>query len=384
MISKPFSGFRIRQTFSLIAVIALLLPAFTSAEIYKYQDAQGRWHFTDTPPRDNNRVKRVDIKQQRDTDTTALAVGHEASDTNLKSNLEQRFKPSSAPELATLSVVTVESRLGSGSGFFVSEQCHIVTNRHVLRPTETRSWEASQAAMQDMEARLEKGQRWLQDENDRLARVERALTQRRAYLDSLPQNQYRADEEKEYRQYKKLYTRDLAARDTYQQTLQREEKEFDKRQSDFDLDSTMARVARTFEVVMKDGSRRKAQLLHLSNDHDLALLQIKRCASPSLTLAADSSLRQGDRIFSIGSPLGRRDHLTAGIITNIQRDAIVIDAQILPGNSGGPLINEQGRVLGVNTLKFSRDNPLTEGFGIAIPAHIVSEELGPFLPVEAE
>ena len=163
-----------------------------------------------------------------------------------------------------------------------------------------------------------------------------------------------------------------------------EEKEFDKRQSDFDLDSTMARVARTFEVVMKDGSRRKAQLLHLSNDHDLALLQIKRCASPSLTLAADSSLRQGDRIFSIGSPLGRRDHLTAGIITNIQRDAIVIDAQILPGNSGGPLINEQGRVLGVNTLKFSRDNPLTEGFGIAIPAHIVSEELGPFLPAEAE
>ena len=69
--------------------------------------------------------------------------------------------------------------------------------------------------------------------------------------------------------------------------------------------------------------------------------------------------------------------MTSGIITSLKRDQIVIDAQILPGNSGGPLINSQGLVIGINTWKLlANDSKGLDGFGVAIAADRLLSEFG--------
>ena len=77
--------------------------------------------------------------------------------------------------------------------------------------------------------------------------------------------------------------------------------------------------------------------------------------------------------MAIGSPLGVSDSLTAGIVTKSSRDHLFTDTQILPGNSGGPLINADGLVLGVNTAVLSQ-NKNANGLGMAIYASRVRSE----------
>ena len=78
-------------------------------------------------------------------------------------------------------------------------------------------------------------------------------------------------------------------------------------------------------------------------------------------------------VFAVGSPLGLADNMTAGVVTRVRGDHIMTDAKILPGNSGGPLITETGKVIGINTLKLAR-NANAEGFGLAIPVGVASAQ----------
>ena len=82
---------------------------------------------------------------------------------------------------------------------------------------------------------------------------------------------------------------------------------------------------------------------------------------------------QGMSVFAVGSPLGLADAMTKGVVTRVRRDHIMTDAKILPGNSGGPLITEDGKVIGINTLKLAR-NADAEGFGLAIPVRVASQQ----------
>ncbi len=82
----------------------------------------------------------------------------------------------------------------------------------------------------------------------------------------------------------------------------------------------------------------------------------------------------------MGSPLGLKDIVTSGIIIRTRSDQIVTDTQILPGNSGGPLTNEEGDVLGVNTQKLSSTQSVgSEGFGIVIPVKFIRQEFAAYL-----
>ena len=84
-------------------------------------------------------------------------------------------------------------------------------------------------------------------------------------------------------------------------------------------------------------------------ENDLALIMVRE--EIPVILAA-SSARVGDRVVAIGSPLGFAGTLTTGIISQVYSDAYQTDAAINPGNSGGPLLNMEGKLLGVNTLGF--------------------------------
>jgi serine protease Do len=90
------------------------------------------------------------------------------------------------------------------------------------------------------------------------------------------------------------------------------------------------------------------------NGVDLALLKINRQKKlPTLSLGSQKSIQVGDRVYAIGSPLGeeRFGTLTAGMVSSLRDGgrSIQHDAAISPGSSGGPLLNDNGEVIGVNT-----------------------------------
>lgn len=121
-----------------------------------------------------------------------------------------------------------------------------------------------------------------------------------------------------------------------------------------------------------------AKILGRHKESDLALLKIEATHLPAIKLRDDIAVRQGELAFAIGSPEGLRDTVTMGIISSIARqtetnDAIFYiqtDAPLNPGNSGGPLVDVDGNLLGINTFMLT-DSGGSEGLGFAIPASIV-------------
>jgi 2-alkenal reductase len=148
--------------------------------------------------------------------------------------------------------------------------------------------------------------------------------------------------------------------------------------------------ASTLEVVFYDGSTRSASLVGDDPLMDLALLKIEGSVPGYLALGNSDALRQGETVIAIGSPLGEfKNSVTVGVVSALHRtlsadapeDLIQTDAAINSGNSGGPLLNMQGEIVGINTLVY-RDQGMSsvriEGLGFAVPSNIarrVSEQI---------
>jgi serine protease Do len=123
----------------------------------------------------------------------------------------------------------------------------------------------------------------------------------------------------------------------------------------------------------------EAKVLGTHKQSDLALLKVEATRLPALPLRNDVRVRQGELVFAIGSPEGLRDSVTMGIVSSVARQTdpndpmmyIQTDTALNPGNSGGPLVDIDGNVVGINTLILSQGGG-NEGLGFAIPAAIVN------------
>ena len=134
------------------------------------------------------------------------------------------------------------------------------------------------------------------------------------------------------------------------------------------------------EVTMPpDQSRYKAKVLMRDQAHDLALIQIdpKKKLSAFLHLGDSDALQVGQKVLAIGNPFGLAGTLTTGIVSSLHRkiqsedrgdleDMIQTDAAINSGNSGGPLLDSQGNVIGINTAIYG-PNGGSVGIGFAMP-----------------
>ena len=115
-------------------------------------------------------------------------------------------------------------------------------------------------------------------------------------------------------------------------------------------------------------------------ENDLAVLRLEGDGLlPTAAFADSDDLTVGDKVYAIGNPLGYelRGTLTDGIVSAINRDVevdgavrtlIQTNAALNSGNSGGPLINEYGQVVGINVIKMSSRYSTIEGLGFAIPS----------------
>ena len=134
-------------------------------------------------------------------------------------------------------------------------------------------------------------------------------------------------------------------------------------------------------VTLQDGTKLKAQVVGRDDKTDLALLKIDAGRPlPFVALADAAKPRVGDWVLAVGNPFGLGGSVNAGIVSAQGRDInagpyddyIQIDAPINRGNSGGPLFDAQGRVIGVNTAIFSPTGG-NVGIGFAIPADTVRD-----------
>ena len=149
----------------------------------------------------------------------------------------------------------------------------------------------------------------------------------------------------------------------------------------------VVRNAQAVEVGLKDGRKLAADPVVLAPDLDLAVLRIQGKDLPSLPIGDSSKLEVGDYVVAIGNPFGLGQTVTSGIISatdrplgrNDSRRFLQTDAPINPGNSGGPLIDLDGRIIGINSALFSPSQ--TEagagsvGIGFAIPGNDVKKVL---------
>jgi len=134
-----------------------------------------------------------------------------------------------------------------------------------------------------------------------------------------------------------------------------------------------------FTVDMSDGRLFDAVLIGADKATDIAVLRIEASGLSQVTVADSDSLRTGDLAFAVGYPLGLDQTLTMGVISGLGRsglgdaveDYIQTDAAVNSGNSGGPLLDSRGRLIGINTSILSGGGGGNDGIAFAVPTRIM-------------
>jgi serine protease Do len=242
--------------------------------------------------------------------------------------------------------VLIETGWGIGSGFIIDDQCHVITNRHVVETDGSRMANAvvrepdTRAAMAEAQDRLAEAiyraeQRLRMLRNQPAANLERFELERRI----AEMRQQLADPSK----YVKKYVANAV----------------DK----------AARVG--FTAKLPDGTKYDSLYAKFAKDMDLALFQLPANRCPHISPGRSKGIAFGQRLYTIGNPSGMAYTVTSGVFSGERMDGatrlLQTDAPINPGNSGGPLITEDGRVIGVNTMVLRN----TQGIGFALPIEAV-------------
>jgi len=142
----------------------------------------------------------------------------------------------------------------------------------------------------------------------------------------------------------------------------------------------------TVVVRFADGEEVEGTVLGGTTGADVAVVQVDRTGLPAADLALDEDAQVGQMAIALGSPWGLQGTVTAGIISAVDqaipsggsaRAVLQTDAAINPGNSGGPLVDREGRVIGINVSIFSLSGA-NDGVGFAVPidvAHDIAERV---------
>lgn len=242
--------------------------------------------------------------------------------------------------------VSIETPFGSGSGFFIHNEW-IVTNRHVI--------EINAEKVQQAKAKYEKARKFIDLEEQKLRGF-------RKKLPTIP---------------------DGPAKSQFIMIIEQKEQELGEALGKLKgIEDQLDRLERPthasdIKIILADGSEYFANYLLVSDNYDLAILSLF-ADNHKILRRGHGALAQGDKVYTIGSPVGLRHTVTSGIFSGYRKrnsDNHVLlqtDAPINPGNSGGPLIDEHGFVHGINTSILAN----TEGIGFAIPIDAVFTEFG--------
>jgi serine protease Do len=124
----------------------------------------------------------------------------------------------------------------------------------------------------------------------------------------------------------------------------------------------------TAQVLLDDGRTVKGVLIKRDPEHDLAALQLEVSDLSAATIGDSRKVRPGELVLAVGNPMGEVGAVSAGIVYAIHEDWIQADVRLAPGNSGGPLADAGGEVIGINSM-------IAGGLAVAVPAQVVKDFL---------
>lgn len=133
------------------------------------------------------------------------------------------------------------------------------------------------------------------------------------------------------------------------------------------------------KVSLPGGEELPAKTVAVDREADLALLQVEATDLPAAEIGDSRALRAGNWVYAVGHPWGVQAAAAGGVVIGVgrgwpqvpspERDWLVVDVALRPGNSGGPLVDAEGRVVGINTMMAGAE------IGVAIPSHVAEEFL---------
>lgn len=263
---------------------------------------------------------------------------------SISNKLLKDFPPRNNIERADLATVFITTAWGSGSGFFINDKCQIITNKHVV--------EYDKAKLGDAEELAEKLKLVIEEDNETLT--------------VMYSNIYRAKSDAQKDRLQEQYN-------FYEKKVEEKQSTYDELMSQINNVGGSSSILDT-EVTLKNGQVYNVVSFNLSRDSDLAVLDINGVDCPYLDTNTEENLALGVKVFTIGNPSGLQHTVTSGIVSGYRESEnkhfIQTDAPINPGNSGGPLVDTDGKVIGINTMILSE----AEGIGFAIPVNVVFEE----------
>ena len=136
---------------------------------------------------------------------------------------------------------------------------------------------------------------------------------------------------------------------------------------------------RSLQVALPDGHKFSAQVVAHDGSRDIAALSVDAADLPTIELGDSRSLRPGQWVLALGHPWGVAGAVTAGVVAGVgkqlpemphsEREWIAVSLHLRPGHSGGPLVDDHGRLVGINTMMAGPD------VGLAVPVHVVKRFL---------
>jgi len=143
-------------------------------------------------------------------------------------------------------------------------------------------------------------------------------------------------------------------------------------------------------ALLNDQTKFPISVISMSRNHDLALILVMASSQPPhLSIRDPGTLIPGERLFAIGASAGLQATITDGVFTGFRKlkktngQVIQFSAPVNPGNSGGPLVDEKGRAVGVVSMKYRKRRGIpVSGVGFGVLSRHIKEEYGDYLPQE--
>jgi hypothetical protein len=303
-----------------------------------------------------------------------------ATAVDLQERLSRRFPPRNEVEKATHATVAIKTSSGSGSGFFITEDGYILTNKHVVKGSEIMLKERGQrldedkTTLKECKLWLDKEEVWLRQQEVWFSKTGAVLEKMSKRIRSAADKTYFNALVSEYNARRANYDRrraDYNSLLSIYKSKKRRHNEVRKAFNDLQLRSF---YEHGFTILLVDNTELSVEIAAISDRYDLALLKLSGYKTPFIEPGNINRIAQGEPVYAIGAPLNLRISVTSGILSSqgAVDGYIQSNAQINPGNSGGPLVTQNGKVIGINTRKIVGE--AVEGLGFAIPINIAIKE----------
>ena len=322
-------------------------------QMYKYRDENGNWCFTDNPALVPHleKAEQSDVRN-RDTDIVE----------DLEKKLLKKTRPKNKIEEARIATVAIKSSIGVGSGFFITGDGFILTNKHVI------------ALGREAEVRIKKTEKKFKEAKRQLDKEHNNILQMKRRLKNWEKHESYAEKKRSLNKWTKDY--------------EKRKKLLHEKQREFEAFKQKTSYPHDLKIFLVDDTELPVSIVSTSYGYDLALLRLAGYRTPFIEPADVKRLSHGETLYAIGNPMGLnlRHTVTSGIFSGLRKfkegpheagTYIQTNAQINKGNSGGPLINQEGKVIGINTWKFVGQK--VEGLGFAILIDLALDEFETYL-----